>query len=387
MLALTHVLELPRDLQIPDQKGVALFEPRGDVFVEWPDDARAAFIGLERSPVPGASPVYRVIFRRVLIRSRLPLEAADHAFDRFTRPLGSRRDWMFRRLALSIHSRRGFREWVTVAAVTHFIQACEWPSERGAQIPFLHEHLRQSVSELNRLLIALGLVRGNAAFGALAVGDLPALCPVVIEAAPMIEGRRVGASFVYPVHSLGPSVLHALDDGSFENAVELWRREYHGAEPFFLFYELMQYAGAAWLAERYAQEITNLATAIEVLFSVIIREASIAFGEAPEVRAGVLASPLRNQIEHHITRYAGVAVDLESDGNSVGKWWLRGYGLRNRVVHDGYRPKANDVTDARHAAFELIAALKNGLSQNSATQELNDALAWDPLPEPGTTPE
>lgn len=53
----THLLELPRDLGLPQGINYALVEPRDDIFREWPDEAKAEFIGIRELPRAGVSPV------------------------------------------------------------------------------------------------------------------------------------------------------------------------------------------------------------------------------------------------------------------------------------------------------------------------------------------
>ena len=52
VLTITHLFELPLDLVIPDMKASAIFETRTDAFVDWPDELRAHFVGLNEVPVP-----------------------------------------------------------------------------------------------------------------------------------------------------------------------------------------------------------------------------------------------------------------------------------------------------------------------------------------------
>jgi len=80
-LAISHVLELPRDLGFVGSHAAALFEPRADLFVGWPDAARAEVIQAPGVPVPGTSPVTRLVFRHSWVRSRPPLVAADNCFE------------------------------------------------------------------------------------------------------------------------------------------------------------------------------------------------------------------------------------------------------------------------------------------------------------------
>jgi hypothetical protein len=202
---------------------------------------------------------------------------------------------------------------------------------------------------------------------------------VVIESAPMVR-RRVGVSFAYPIHDIGPLMRDlAVDDGTFERAGQLARSDYHGQEPFFLFYELMHRAGSASLARRFSEEITDLGTAMEVLISTVLREAGPLIGRSAHQIANVLDAPLRNQVEHHLGGYASIDVDLGDAANPAGGWWQDGYALRNRVVHEGHKPTEQEVATARQAAVGFVNAIRDGLRSMPTTQRLGSALQWGRL--------
>jgi hypothetical protein len=301
VLVVTHVLELPRDLLLPDNFGMARFELRDDVFVGWSRDARAGLIGLPPPTDEDTSPVFRAMFRRINVRTKLPLEAADAAFEGFIRPLSRRREWWFRRMSVRLMRRRGFYEWVTVVAASRFVSPSEWPADVPEQMDFLRDLLDESLTDLNRYIVALSLARNDVSLTPIAVGDIPALCPVILETAPMPTGRRDGISIVLPVHAVVPNqALAHPDPAPAEHAAQIARSEFFGGQPFFLFLELMQRAGNAWITKRLAQEIIELGTAMEVLFSTVIRESSALLGDPQARAAGILAAPLRSQVSDHL---------------------------------------------------------------------------------------
>ena len=69
----------------------------------------------------------------------------------------------------------------------------------------------------------------------------------------------------------------------------------------------------------------------------------------------------------------------------MGWWWTSGYGLRNRVAHDGYRAHGGDAEEAVMAARHVVRWLGERLSAQSDTADLGVHLSW--LVRPRTTDE
>lgn len=382
VLVVTHLLEMPRDLQIPENMTLGLFEPRDDakVFEEWPDDVWAAVVGLESLRTPGTRPIQRVVFRSRLLRSRAPLLAADEAFSQWVRALLTNKEMRIRKRGTR-RFRSGVEQWVTIAAVTRYIPRELWPDDAENQEDTLSEELDGALATLNDFIVALSLVRNSPELAPVARGEFPRVCPVIVEALPVTDGRRVGATFIYQIHerrsALGIRVGQPqFDDELLQHAVSLAEAAHFGGEPFFLFYELIQQAAAELMAHRAAPAAIAIGSAVEVVFSATIREAGRMIGEAEARTKSVLSLPLRNQVEHHLMRYAGVTVDTMDSTNPFGHWWTGGYNLRNRVVHEGYRPSQAEAEAAYGDAAEVVGAIRDGLRSSSATRELGLALQW-----------
>jgi hypothetical protein len=123
VLVITHVLELPRDLGLAQDQptATALFEPRDDLFVGWPDEAKAHLVHAPAVPSPGMSPVTRLVLRHTWVRARPPLVAADKCFEDFVKPLLPRRAVRARLWQRRLAGLVGVREPVTVVAATRFL--------------------------------------------------------------------------------------------------------------------------------------------------------------------------------------------------------------------------------------------------------------------------
>lgn len=159
---------------------------------------------------------------------------------------------------------------------------------------------------------------------------------------------------------------------------KLARANYHGGEPYFPFYELMQMAIGQFNEGRYAASAISTGTAVEVLIATTIREAGRARGERESHYGNILSLPLRNQVEHHLPRYANSSVDLQDRTNPLGAWWSGGYRTRNRVVHAAHRPTRDECRAALDGAQAVVVALKAGLLSDAATAEVGRLLQWGP---------
>jgi hypothetical protein len=136
---------------------------------------------------------------------------------------------------------QGLEAPVTVIGATRFLPVERWPRGRAAQEELMRAELDVALDDLNDYIIALGLVTNDARRRPVAAGDLPFLCPVVLEGVPMAEGQRVGTNFIYPIHDVtqGPHAMPEVSDEQFKHAALLSRDAFTKAMPFWPFYEFM----------------------------------------------------------------------------------------------------------------------------------------------------
>jgi len=191
---------------------------------------------------------------------------------------------------------------------------------------------------------------------------------------------RVGTSFAYPIHSEVPLLFEERRDDA-KSAFELARSIYRGEQPYALLLELIQRGLQAFYTHRLAQAIISFGTAIEVMVSVTVTEASALLGEPSGKSEGILEAGLKNVFKDHLARYINAPVDLDDPNTPFGRWWNGGYKLRNRVVHNGHRPAEAETQDGIDGAMEVIMAVGDGLRSNPITEPLGMTLAWGKLGE------
>jgi hypothetical protein len=381
LLVVTHILELPHDLGFTGTPALALFEPRTDLFGGWSDEEKAHLVSSPPPPDPGTSPVTRLVFKHTWIRGRPPLVAADNAFESFATPLLPKRSARRRRWQRRLAGLRGLSEPVTVVAATRFIPAQDWPQDRENQEAILGRELDASIDFLNDFILSVGLIRNDPRLIPIARGDLPIVCPVILEVAPRTrEQSRLGTSFAYPIHAEATYTGFEPRRDDAEVAFHLARSNYYGAQPFFLFYELMQRALQSFNTHRFSQAMLALGSAMEVLIAVVVRESSALMGEAPNQAEKTLSAGLSNILKAHFGRYASITVDLSNPTNPVGRWWQGGYKLRNRVVHEGHRPDEVETRGAFDDAMAFVGEVRDGLRSNATTRALGEFLQWGQVP-------
>jgi hypothetical protein len=236
---------------------------------------------------------------------------------------------------------------------------------------------------VSAIIVSLGLTLNQPRLAPIDRGDLPWLCPVIVEGVPMSEGVRVGTTFIYQINDVGFG-LHPgeeVKEELIQHAAELTKLAYFDAEPFFLFLELMHRCQAAGLTHRHAEAMTTLGTAIEVLLSTVIREAAAELNESAAQTEAALRAGYRQKLEHHLPRYCSLVVDLDDATNAAGGWWQGGYRLRNKIVHEGYRPTTEEAVAAWQGAGEFVTGIREGFRSRPETEDLALRLAWGPTEE------
>jgi hypothetical protein len=363
VLVLTFILELPQDLRHPQDKAFGLTEERDDVFVDWPDEAKTI---VTRVPIttPGRSPVCRLVFRNAEVKMPLPLQAADFAFGEWTRPFFNDEAWEERNRILEEAVSSGMDVRRTVVAATRFTHPDLWGQTPDERLALLGHEFQESLDFLNDYIITLSMVRGDPSLTPVARGDLAASCPVIVDAVPMQEGLRRGTTFIYPIHEQLPDFVYEvedIDEAAGEQLEELFGLRRYDGFPMLLYYEFLHSAEASRRLHRYVPAISSLGTAIEVLFSAVIRMIGSGAEHDDAAVEAALRAPLRNQVEHHLPQYVNVDVDVQDANNPFGRWWLGGYKLRNRVLHEGHRPTEPEVDSAFDDAGALLRAIAAGM--------------------------
>lgn len=319
-----------------------------------------------RVRIPGRSPTTRFVFRRVHVPERAPLVGAYAAFENWLLPNMVHDGAPELQTRFHHYMEHGSFGWVTVVAATRFLRAADWPIDEAGYAPAQEIELEACLSHLNDFLLALSLARGDVSIKPVARSELPRLCPVVLETAPMPKGERNAIAYRYPIHEVDPHKygqnlsIDEMDDAE-RRAFDLARLIFFGRDPWLQFYELMQRAEGAAYEGRARAAIVDLGGAIEVLLSIAMREGARARGLDASVYAPLLELPLRNQVEHHLGRFVNSTVALDDAANPFGRWWQGGYQLRNDVVREGRRPTRDELRSAFDDARGLIEAIADGL--------------------------
>jgi len=332
--------------------------------------------------------VDRLTFRRCYVPERAQLVAAATAFEDWIEPVAQPEMFEEQRKLRARYLTGGSYGWISVVAATRFVPAKDWPADENDRSALLGRELDESLNALNEYLISLSLARQDPSIVPIARGDLPALCPVILETAPMPDGKRNGTSYMYQIHhnliypQRPPREPDEIDEAELL-AAQIARRAHLGGEPFFPFYELIQQAIGYFDRSLFRTSAISTGSAIEVLFSTVIRETGHVRGESPRDYGGILRAPLKSQVKDHLSKYANCDVDLKDKANAFGRWWKGGYELRNRVVHEGYKPTRDESRAALDDAMEVVRALRSGMLSDPVTRPVGEDLQWGEVPDHG----
>jgi hypothetical protein len=380
VLLVTHILELPLDLGLPENRTILISEERTDVFQSWAPQDIATLFQLPRTLTPGTFPVVRLNFRRRYLPERAELFTAIESFS----------DWIFPYLpsdAQQSHERlrKGFKRgswgWISAVGATTFLPVSAWPVDPAEQSRTTGVELDKAIAILNEFLISLSLARGEPSIHPIGRGDLPRLCPVVLETVPMPSGTRNATARSYQIHQIDRhryGSRGALEELQPEEqfAFDLLLSSHLKGQPFFLFYELMQSAIGSFNEGRFRMCVALTGSAFEVLVQTVIRETCPLHGDNQARIDGILDSGLKNQLEIHIPRLTGCVVDLVDSNNDFGAWWQGGYKTRNLVIHQGATPTRDEARSALDEAHGVAAALRASLLNQPVTNDVGQAFLW-----------
>jgi hypothetical protein len=380
VLVVTQLLELPRDLGLPRASNFVVVEPRVDgLFDSWSEGDRARFIGLDALPRPETSPVLRLRFERVFVPERAPLIAALSAFEDWVTPLATDQELAEFRAIREKYLSEGSLGWVTVVAATRFMSPSDFADDLEGRTAILGEQLDVSLAVLNDFIVSLSLARHDPSVVPVARGDLPFLCPVLIESAPMPAGEREGTYTAHLIHNntrIHYGEPHDELDEADRRAAELARSDYHGNQPFFLFYELMQQAIGQSNEARYRATVLSVGTAVEVFLASVIRQAGVALGMPVAEIDRVLELPLRNIVVAHLPRFIGRPVDVTNVADPLGRWWAGGYRTRNAVAHQGHTPSKEEINEALAGASAVVHDVRMSLLGDERTIPVSESIQW-----------
>ncbi|MGE0066113.1 MAG: hypothetical protein AB7F97_07515 [Solirubrobacterales bacterium] len=331
--SVSWILELPRDLGLREDTSAAVMLPSGapsgweEVVDELPGRAEWELHGM---------PLRRIRFRRAKVGIGMPTEATDRAFGDLQQLSGLAK----LRYALRLRrlSRRGVKEWKTVCEMTKWYVGAEIPDPPGPDSSHFEAELREGFDELladlDLWLRAYGIKAGEFEVGSIALHDLPAAIPWLVEI--RLPGERLAlGSGLLPLHARTPDLL-----GAFGNAEAAREASITVGAPdhFPTFPALSTLFGAQLEARggRSRQAVIDAGTAVEMMVFWLLGEVKRRRGESEAEIEQIEEQKWTKVFNRELPEALGVPIG--ATGAAHASWWRNAYQLRVRSVHKGYRP-------------------------------------------------
>jgi hypothetical protein len=360
----TAFVLLPHDLQLRDE--VLFGYDDAEPWDGWTRHTMGALIGLDGPVEEGTTPACRLIFRSARGRLRISPARADGAFDDLVLPVLSRSRRVRRRIgatAAGLVARQPVR---TAVAISLYAVDREgsYLSDEAAQ-----PRAKEALDALNDFLAALSMGGDDALVGPLAAGDLPVAVPYVSEVVPGYDKAPRRTDGMAGLHVWAPELLDIPRPAAeIEQAAAMFRAWREDREPAFPVLELSHTAVRDLLAGRRRTAAITASTTIDMLIELVLRRAWLPAGlPAGELQAALEDRP-REQLETHLARVLQEHIDLRDINSPPGRWWRDGFLLRNRTVHEGYRPTFAEVEASVNAARDLIVFVGARLDRRPATR-------------------
>jgi hypothetical protein len=353
-------LELPFDLGLPNNSTLSLFEGEGPL-AGWED------VGV--TPLPGLAPMREGLwagtslwFRRVWIDTQDPLGATEKAFGKvFDASAG--RLWVWRRRLRKLRPHRKAR-WTEARTVLQLTRIQPAPAQVNEE--WLSDQFDAGVRKLNDYLVSAAAVTQDRAVGPVSRQDFPMVVPYflgdIFEQHPPLSmfilhvDQQVGANPVSP--------------GQADHIKNLVAKQHAGGHPFWLLGEALVETRRALGRGRAAHAVIEAETAFEVLVGALVREL-VALDRLPTSRVeGIRNAGLKNVLVDHLPQLSGLHVDLEDRDNVFGAWWTNAYLLRNRVVHEGYRPTLPEAWEAANYVKAVVDHVGLELAKDERTRDI-----------------
>jgi hypothetical protein len=366
-MTVTFGLELPFSLRVPELQFV--HSRRGPGWQGWGPDEIAHLIDLEAKIPDGFEPHFRIALAQAAVSVPAPLTAARLAFP----------DWDgFER------SGKGGTVEVerTTALVSVYSRALDSPFAEGdddAIGEWFSRRFDDVLGLLNDYLVVLAAVDDEWHISRISRADLPRMAPYRMEIWPAGDGAR-GVTSALDVHATIRDDLPVEREAEeVTTAVHLIHAYREGRAPFFDWSQHMQAAEHHLGSGRYEQTVIAAATATEVMVNTFLREMWEALELDPGRLAGVLGCPFRNQLVDHLPKFLAEPVDLDDVGRPPGRWFRDCYLLRNRAVHEGYRPSSAEAMDATTATRAFAAWIGGSLKDDERTAQIKLILQTRPI--------
>jgi hypothetical protein len=276
-----------------------------------------------------------MIYREQTIATAPPLLAADLAFADWVEPLLSEEMLDARAEGLEYVITNGVPRQVGIAALSRFLPRSEHPRSAELTRSWLIGVFHETLADFNEFLDYAGFVACDSTVSALADRDRPALMRVIVETTHAVNGQRQGIRFPLALHRRFPALASDKREdaeGIAATAAAIQRDARHGDQPWGEFFRHAHSAMSSLEAGDPSRAITELATAIEVLVAVLMRECPRCLGWSPDQTAkveNVLSRPgRRSMIENQVSKLLAEKIDLVS--RSVGRLVVVGVRVAQR---------------------------------------------------------
>ena len=230
-----------------------------------------------------------------------------------------------------------------------------------------HGLLLQALDVLGQFLTASGLVHGDAEVAPISHRGLPLLIPGWGWDVPDHPWDDVDIDWwTYNVHDRGAPLL-PLTNAETALALALWCARDH---PLMAPAEFLLAAQQSGHRGRLTHAIVESGTATELLVSAVLRTIGPAKGYGPTKLSNVLDGAFKVRVTDHFAVILGYDRDPTTGKDALGDWWCRGYLLRNKVVHAGYRPSDDEAGRAVDTARALNADAGDRLARDASISHL-----------------
>jgi hypothetical protein len=384
VLIVSFILELPRDIPIPHDFGIAPFAERTSAWEGWTGEDLRRLAGMPQAFPDHLVPGTRAVFRRASVKTALPLRAADAAFGDWIEPSLSKRERVARRRGLKKATRKGMQASRCVVGLSCFVPSRDAPEELELDNPveWIRSQFFQALVPLNSYLLGLGLVSNDWRVGPVSTGDLPPLMPVILEEVKAGDEPGQDAShFVVSIRPDSPDHADRPEPAAdvAAHAAAIVNSANRGSEPYLDVFGLLRDAWAHDLMGESNRCVIALGTAVETLLSTTLREGGIRVGWTPD-RISQALEPwigLKRRVTQHFSSLLAEAVDVDDSSSAWGRWWKSAYWMRNMAVHEGARITLDEAVEAKAATAALVRQIRDSLAARSELEDLARALRLD----------
>lgn len=367
--SISWILELPRDLGLRRDTSAAVMlrsgTPSGwEKFVdELPGRADWELHGM---------PLRRIRFRRARVGIGMPTEATDRTFGELQQLKGFAKT----RYALGLRrlARRGIKEWKTVCEMTKWYVGEEIPdppnADPGAFETELREGFDELLGDLDLWLRAYGMIAGEFEIGSIALHDLPAAVPWLIEIRVPDEQLALGTGLL-PLHARTPDIVGAFGNQEAANEASMIM----GTSERFPAFPALSTLFEAQLearAGRSRQAVINAGTAVEMMVFWLLGEIKRRGGESESEIDKMNDRRWKDIFNRDLPEALGVSISATGPVHSA--WWRDAYALRVRAVHKAYRPSQPEALQTVSATWNLFDWFGERLRSTAKLKDLAEKI-------------